>query len=54
MAAGKASVTENILVKMRDILKDLDAQSYSIAAAYLAQAISVIEDQAAADREKRV
>lgn len=46
-------MTEDILEKMRVILEELDAHSYSIAAAYLAQAISVIEDQAA-DRGRRV
>lgn len=54
MATGSASVTESILERMRAVLEELDAHSYSLAAAYLAQAISVVEDQVAEDRESRV
>lgn len=54
MATGRLPVTEDILEKMRVLLEELDTHSYSIAAAYLAQAISVIEDQAAADGGSRV
>ena len=53
MAAENASATEGLLARMRIVLDELDARSYPIAAAYVSQAISVVEGQAAADRESR-
>ena len=54
MDGNEVSATQNVLVKMRSILEDLDVQSHAVAAAYVAQAIEVIEGQAAAEREIRV
>lgn len=47
-------LVDNTLLKMRALLAELDAQSNTAAAAYLAQAISVLEDQAAPSRGCRV
>lgn len=55
MGTGSSpSSTESVIEKMRALLDELDAQAHDAAAAYLAQAIAMIEGQAAADREKRV
>jgi hypothetical protein len=54
MDGKNASASQNVLAKMRSLLDELDEQSHVIAAAYVAQAIEVIEGQTAADRESRV
>lgn len=54
MDVEKVSATQNVLAKMRSLLDELDEQSHPIAAAYVAQAIAVIEGQEAVDRESRV
>ncbi len=53
MDGKKVSATESLLVKMRDLLDELDGRSHEIAAAYVSQAISVVESQTAADRNSR-
>jgi hypothetical protein len=54
MGAEKTSATESLLAKMRGILDELDEQSHPIAAAYVSQAIAVIEGQDAVGRASRV
>ncbi|KQU56905.1 hypothetical protein ASG67_17450 [Sphingomonas sp. Leaf339] len=46
---GEASATANVLATMRVVLDELDRQTHAVAAAYVAQAISIIECQMAAD-----
>ncbi len=53
MDGEKVLATESLIAKMREVLVDLDEQSHPIAAAYVSQAISVVESQAAGDRDIR-
>lgn len=54
MGEEKALRTQNVLAKMRSLLDELDAQSHPLAAAYVSQAIAVIEGQDAVDLGSRV
>ena len=40
---GEASATANVLATMHIVLDELDRQTHEVAAAYVAQAISIIE-----------
>lgn len=54
MDVEKVSGTQNLLAKMRSLLDELDAQSQPLAAAYVSQAVAVIEGQDAVDLGSRV
>jgi hypothetical protein len=51
--AEKVPAIENVLATMRSLLEDLDNASYPLAAAYVSQAISVVEAQASDGRDSR-